>query len=77
MLNKINEIISTVNYIICNIKNIQKYVGTKNETDPTTITGRLSRLENKLCDTWHGEEWAGSEWPAEDSNNQQTNTKEW
>jgi len=76
MLNKINEIIATVNYIICNIKNIQKYVGTKNETDTSTITGRLTKLEHKVCDTWLGEEWLGCEWPAED-NNQQINVKEW
>lgn len=45
MLSKINEIISTVNFIACNIRNIQVYVGTANEVDTATITGRLKLLE--------------------------------
>lgn len=45
MLNKINEIISTVNFIVCNVNNIQKYIGTKTETSTDSITGRLTALE--------------------------------
>lgn len=77
MLNKVNEIISTVNFIVCNIRNIQRYVGTKDETDLETLTGRIARLEARMVDTWDNEEWAGgTEWSAEDSTTT-TITEEW
>ena len=62
MLEKINKIIATVNFLICNIHNIQKYVGTKGELDLETITGRLNRLEKLM-----GIQSEPIEWPAEDS----------
>lgn len=71
MLDKINKLISTVNFIMCNIHNIQKYVGTKGELDLETITGRLNRLEKLM-----GIQEEQTEWPAEDNTNS-VNYEEW
>lgn len=46
MLNKINELISIVNWLVCNIKNIQEYTGTTADSSTdATISGRLKALE--------------------------------
>lgn len=80
MLNKINELVSVVNWLICNVRNIQVYVGTKDSTDRSTITNRLNELERIIKqDTWAGpvSEWRGStnEWQSTQENT--TTIKEW
>ena len=40
-----NTIIVKINSIICNIRNIQVYLGTRTSTDPNTLTGRVAILE--------------------------------
>ena len=40
-----NTIISKVNSIVCNIKNLQTYIGTDTEESLDTLTGRIAALE--------------------------------
>lgn len=77
MLNKINEIISTVNSIACEVGSIQRYVGTTDEVDNSTLVGRIHILEQLVKEnTWLSvEEWDGvQEWTTEHTNQI---TKEW
>jgi len=45
ILDAINTIIVKINSVICNVRNLQVYIGTKDETSLETITGRLKALE--------------------------------
>jgi len=82
------RLVEVINKHSCSIENIQKFIGTRDETNTETIIGRLKRLENLLLngninnigcsvhDTWPGpEEWSGPiSWDTETNTN---NIKEW
>ena len=42
----ITTLINKVNTIICNVRNIQIYVGTADDTTNETLTGRIKQLED-------------------------------
>ena len=92
MLGKINEVITVVNNVRTTVRNIATYVGVRTSTDPTTITGRLNRLEantgtsildddGKIKQEFlptGGDTWQGDneEWSA-DRSTTTIQTKEW
>lgn len=48
LVDQFNTLISKINSIGCMIKNIQVYVGIKGSTDPETLTGKISELEDTI-----------------------------
>ena len=78
ILDVINNIINNINNIKCSLSNIQKYVGTIDETSIDTITGRLDALEKKVAESNESiEEWNGvSVWTSEPSTTTKQ-TEEW